>query len=65
MMKEMVMINGEKIIREFDGLFKNNHTRKDLTIVIQLKKDVKPKLAESKNPIQYKKAKKTARKETP
>ena len=63
------VINDErrgKIIREleFDGLFKNNHTRKDLTIVIRLKKDFKPKLAERKTRIQYKKARKIARKET-
>ena len=32
----------EKIIGESDDLFKNNHTVKDLTIDIQLKKDVNP-----------------------
>ena len=32
----------EKIINEFEDLFKNNHTIKHLTIDIQLKKDVKP-----------------------
>ena len=33
---------GEKIFKEFENLFKNNHTIKDLTIDIQLKKDTKP-----------------------
>ena len=33
---------GEKIFKEFDNLFKNNHTIKNLTIDIQLKKDAKP-----------------------
>ena len=32
----------KKIISEHEDLFKNNHTIKDLTIDIQLKKDVKP-----------------------
>ena len=32
----------KKIIDEHEDLFKNNHTIKDLTIDIQLKKDVKP-----------------------
>ena len=32
----------KKIINEHEDLFKNNHTIKDLTIDIQLKKDVKP-----------------------
>ena len=32
----------KKITNEHEGLFKNNHTIKDLTIDIQLKKDVKP-----------------------
>ena len=32
----------ERIIHEYEDLFKNNHTIKDLTIDIQLKKDVKP-----------------------
>ena len=32
----------KKIISEHEDLFKNNHTVKDLTIDIQLKKDVKP-----------------------
>ena len=33
---------GEKIFKEFEDLFKNNHTIKNLTIDIQLKKDAKP-----------------------
>ena len=33
----------QKIINEYEDLFKNNHTIKDLTIDIQLKKDTKPK----------------------
>ena len=33
---------GEKIFKEFENLFKNNHTIKNLTIDIQLKKDAKP-----------------------
>ena len=33
---------GEKIFKEFENVFKNNHTIKDLTIDIQLKKDTKP-----------------------
>ena len=33
---------GKKIIDEHEELFKNNHTIKELTIDIQLKKDVKP-----------------------
>ena len=32
----------QKIINEYEDLFKNNHTIKDLTIDIQLKKDTKP-----------------------
>ena len=32
----------ERIIHEYEDLFKNNHTIEDLTIDIQLKKDVKP-----------------------
>ena len=32
----------KRIIYEYEDLFKNNHTIKDLTIDIQLKKDVKP-----------------------
>ena len=32
----------QKIINEYEYLFKNNHTIKDLTIDIQLKKDTKP-----------------------
>ena len=32
----------KKIINEYEDLFKNNHTIKDLTIDIQLKKDTKP-----------------------
>ena len=32
----------QKIINEYKDLFKNNHTTKDLTIDIQLKKDTKP-----------------------
>ena len=32
----------KKIISEHEDLFKNNHTRKDLTIDIQLKKNIKP-----------------------
>ena len=32
----------KKIISEHENLFKNNHTIKDLTIDIQLKKDIKP-----------------------
>ena len=32
----------EKIIGELEDLFKNNHTIKEMTIDIQLKKDVKP-----------------------
>ena len=32
----------KRIINEYEDLFKNNHTIKDLTIDIQLKKDVKP-----------------------
>ena len=32
----------ERIIHEYGDLFKNNHTIKDLTIDIQLKKDIKP-----------------------
>ena len=32
----------KKIISEHEDLFKNNHTIKDLTIDIQLKKDAKP-----------------------
>ena len=32
----------KKIISEHEDLFKNNHTIKDLTIDIQLKKDIKP-----------------------
>ena len=32
----------KKITDEHEDLFKNNHTIKDLTIDIQLKKDVKP-----------------------
>ena len=33
---------GEKIFKEFENLFNNNHTIKNLTIDIQLKKDAKP-----------------------
>ena len=33
----------QKIINEYEDLFKNNHTIKDLTIDIQLKKGTKPK----------------------
>ena len=33
---------GEKIFEEFENLFKKNHTIKDLTIDIHLKKDTKP-----------------------
>ena len=33
---------GETIFEEFENLFKNNHTIKDFTIDIQLKKDTKP-----------------------
>ena len=33
----------KKIIDEHEGLFKNNHTIKDLTIDIELKNDMKPK----------------------
>ena len=33
---------GEKIFKEFENLFQNNHTIKNLTIDIQLKKDAKP-----------------------
>ena len=33
---------GEKLFKEFENFFKNNHTIKDLTIDIQLKKDTKP-----------------------
>ena len=32
----------EKVFKEFENLFKNNHTIKNLTIDIQLKKDAKP-----------------------
>ena len=32
----------QKIINEYEDLFKNNHTIKDLTTDIQLKKDTKP-----------------------
>ena len=32
----------ERIIHEYEDLFKNNHTIKDFTIDIQLKKDIKP-----------------------
>ena len=32
----------QKNINEYEDLFKNNHTIKDLTIDIQLKKDTKP-----------------------
>ena len=32
----------EKIFKEFENLFRNNHTIKNLTIDIQLKKDAKP-----------------------
>ena len=32
----------QKIINEYEDLFKKNHTIKDLTIDIQLKKDTKP-----------------------
>ena len=32
----------QKIMNEYEDLFKNNHTIKDLTIDIQLKKDTKP-----------------------
>ena len=32
----------KRILNEYEDLFKNNHTIKDLTIDIQLKKDVKP-----------------------
>ena len=32
----------QKIIKEYEDLFKNNHTIKDLTIEIQLKKDTNP-----------------------
>ena len=32
----------KRIVNEYEDLFKNNHTIKDLTIDIQLKKDVKP-----------------------
>ena len=40
----------EKIINEYEDLFQNNHTIKDLTIDIQLKKDVKPK-QEKRRPV--------------
>ena len=33
---------GEKIFEEFENFFEKNHTIKDLTIDIQLKKDTKP-----------------------
>ena len=33
---------GERIFEDFEKLFKTNHTIKDLTIEIQLKKDAKP-----------------------
>ena len=33
---------GERIFEDFEKLFKSNHTIKDLTIEIQLKKDAKP-----------------------
>ena len=32
----------QKIVDEYEDLFKNNHTMKDLTIDLQLKKDTKP-----------------------
>ena len=32
----------KKLIHDYEDLFKNNHTIKDLTIDIQLKKDIKP-----------------------
>ena len=32
----------KKVIDEHEGLFRNNHTIKDLSIDIQVKKDVKP-----------------------
>ena len=33
----------ERIVHEYEDLFKNNHTIKDLTIDIQVKRDSKPK----------------------
>ena len=40
----------EKVIGEFDDLFKNNHTIKDLTLDIQFKKHVKP-IQQKGNPV--------------
>ena len=42
----------QKIMNEYEDLFKNNHTIKDLTIDIQLKKDTNP-LQQKGRPVQY------------
>ena len=47
----------QKIVDEYEDLFKNNHTIKDLTVDLQLKKDTKPKQQKGRPvPIHFRKS---------
>ena len=49
-----VIERGEKIFKDYENLFENNHTIKDLTIDIQLKKDAKL-IQQNRKPMHFQK----------